>query len=414
MSGPTRKNKRSHRPPKDTTDKQRQRELLSSLEQEVLDLHEISLMIMADRGILPPLYGGVHLAEKREAIPLWGWSEGGDGLPDLGTMLLRVMPGVEHNAELDAMRTELGLANDWPVSELLEALNAAGGTAIDGAEVIKDLSMLMMLVGTQIHPAPGYNRTKMLEHIAAMRPYAVFLNVPTSVEADELVYHWEDLENFRAEVLYAESSELLEAAVWEYRLGLALADECKNIEAEGGNPAQELYATDVPGLAAVYDKLIMQSLRLYGTTSALRARQLEFDVIREESGDLVVQTPLKSQVEPISILAERRAEISAEANDVILRISGESALMRKIWPHARASALFCIRVRYGTFKASKDGRLDLNGYATEPVLEWVMADELPTLYRNIHLFILFEFLSVCGLVEGRIRQTEIVDESAQP
>src|SRR5258708_1173723 len=74
-----------------------QREGSKLLGDEVQDLHEISLIIMSDEGILPPLYAGEHLEDDREVIPLWGMNE---EAPELGAMLLRIVEDVEPNTDL--------------------------------------------------------------------------------------------------------------------------------------------------------------------------------------------------------------------------------------------------------------------------------------------------------------------------
>src|SRR5205809_8142608 len=87
-----------------SAERKTQRETLDVLRLELADLHQISLVVMADAGILPPLYGGEHLGADREVIALWG---GDDEEPELGALLLRVTPGVEPNLDLEAMRDEL-------------------------------------------------------------------------------------------------------------------------------------------------------------------------------------------------------------------------------------------------------------------------------------------------------------------
>src|SRR5262249_21767259 len=155
--------------------------------------HEISLMVMDDLGILPPLYGGEHLGDDREVIPLWGFIE---DEPELGALLLRVMPEVEPNPELQDARDEIGLTNDWPLSELLDMIKTTDGKSnIEGEEDIRNLSILFMVIGTHVQPAPGYDRREMLEFMADMRPYAAFPIIPTAHEGDEFKYLWEDLED---------------------------------------------------------------------------------------------------------------------------------------------------------------------------------------------------------------------------
>jgi hypothetical protein len=381
-----------------------QREALGSITEELEQLHEISIMVMSDKGILPPLYAGDHLGEDREVIPLWGVA---DDKPELGALLLRVVPNVEPNPDLEMMRDELGLTNDWPISELLEMLVMPdGGPMVEGADEIKKLSMLFALFGTQVHPAPGYDRETMLVHIADMEPYAVFPIIPVTGEGEDLTYNWEDLENFRAEVVYAESPQLLEAAIWEYRLNYALQDEIKDLEADGVDPDEELLALDTAGLSALFEMLVMRSLRLYGSTSPIRARQLELDVLREENGDLLVKSPLKPQVEPIPLLAEDRTNITGRENDIIVQLPNDSPVMQHAWPQVRANKVYCLRVRFGIFSHTDGVKLRAGGFSEHPTLEWFMAESLPELYEQVRLAGIYEMLAATDLIEGKIQNIE--------
>jgi hypothetical protein len=394
------------RPPKKTVSPEirAQREALASITEELEQLHEISMMVMSDKGILPPLYAGDHLGEDREVIPLWGVA---DDKPDLGALLLRVLPGVEPNPDLEMMRDELGLTNDWPISELLEMLVLPDGEPmVEGADEIKKLSMLFALFGTQVHPAPGYDRETMLAHIADMQPYAVFPIIPVTGEGEDLTYNWEDLENFRAEVVYAESPQLLEAAVWEYRINHALQDEIKDLEGDGVDPDEELMAQDTAGLSALFEMLVMRSLRLYGTTSPVRARQLELDILREENGDLVVKSPLKPEVEPISLIAEDRVNIRGRNDDTILHLPNDSPAMQHVWPQVRSKKVFCLRVRFGIYSPTDGNYLHVGGFSENPTLEWFMAESLPELYAQVRLAGIYEMLAATDLLEGKIQNIE--------
>ena len=183
--------KRTSRKPNLSPEQKMQRTALTNLREELIDLHEVSLVVMSDQGVLPPLYGGEHLGETREVIPLWGLT---DDKPELGALLLRVQPDVEPNPELQAMRVELDLQNDWPISELLDVLvRADGKSMVEGADEIRNLSMILALFGNQVAPAPGYNAETMVEHIADMQPYAVFPIVPISGDEDDPAYQWENL-----------------------------------------------------------------------------------------------------------------------------------------------------------------------------------------------------------------------------
>ncbi len=399
----TKKKSRSVNPERKT-----QREALDILRQELSDLHQVSLVVMSDRGILPPLYGGEHLGENREAIPLWGMDEDD---PELGALLLRVMPGAEPNADLKAMREELGLSNDWPISELLDTLALPDGRSlVEGAEEISKLSMLFVLLDVQINAAPGYDRATMMEFIAATQPYAVFPIIPVSGEGDDLTYDWDSLEGFRAEVVYAETPEMLEAAVWEYRLNLALQEEIGQIKTDGFDPHEELLALDAAGLSALFELLALKGLRLYGVTSPVRARQQELDILREENDDLVVRAPLKPDNEPIPLLATDRLYIEGNDDGVILHLAGESSSFQKIWAQIRVHKFFCVRLRRGIYRRLASGKLKVSGFSARPTMEWFTAETLPDLYRRVRLRAIYEMLTTAQLVEG---QLDVLPDSQQ-
>jgi hypothetical protein len=380
-----------------------QREALETLREEVADLHEISLIVMADRGILPPLYGGEYLGDNREVIPLWGWTDEDGDDPHLGAVLLRVVPEVEPNDDLRFIRDELEMTNDYPIAELLDALAALEGTkSVMGAESLRELSMFIMLSGQQVSAASGYDYDDMIDHILDMKPFAVFLIVPTEGEGDNLTYRWDDLEKFRAEVIYAESPQMLETAIWEYRLKLAIDDEKQEIVAAGSEPRDELIALNVPELVGMYDLLVMNAYRLYGTTSALQNKQQELDILREENGDLVVKAPLKPEIEPIPALADARGELNGNDDGVILHLDAESPMMRRVWYRVRPSNLYAIRLRHGALSTDKEGRIVVSGFTSAPVMEWMLAETLPELYRTVHLATLYEMLTVLGEVDGKL------------
>jgi hypothetical protein len=382
------------------SERKAQRETLEVLREELADLHEISLVVMAETGILPPLYGGEQLGTDREVIPLWGADEDD---PELGALLLRVQPGVEPNTDLEAMRDELGMSNDWPISELLETLTTPDGhSLVEGAEEIDRLSMLFVLLDNQIGPAPGYDFETMLEAIGGAQPFAVFPIIPVS-EDDER-YDWDNLAGFRAEVVYAETPELLQAAVWEYRLNHALREEVQVIEAEGTDPDDELLARDTAGLSALFELLALRGLRLYGVTSPVRSRQQELDILREENDDLIVRAPLKPEIEPIPLLADDRRQVEGNDDGVIFHLEGKNLASRTIWPQVRAHKYFCIRFHQGVFRRGRGGRLQVTGFRSTPVMEWFMAEALPDLYRQVRLKAIYEMLRVARLVESTAEQ----------
>ncbi len=372
-----------------------QRASFRMLRDELIDLHLLSVEYLYLRGVLPPIYGGEHLGDLREAIPLWGYNDEND-TPALSIMLMRLVPEAEPNADLRQLREVLDLENDWPVSELMETLFGARGKQIGGLDRVASWSVFLVLAGDQLQPAPGYDRGEMLDHIAQMRPYAIFPFVPISVEGEEPVYHWDDIESLRAEVVYAESPEMLEAAVWDYRLQLALNNEAQEIITGGQAPEDELVALTVSDLVGMYELMAMGVSRFYGTTSPLRAQQEKYDVLREENGDLLVRAPVKAEIEPVFVLAESRKELDGSAGQVILHIDGSRKPLDTLWPQIRASRFFCLRMRQGMVDSRK---WRLRGYAPAPYFEWLMADEMRQLHRLAHLFSLYEFLSLCGVVK---------------
>lgn len=398
---------------RNTQEKKEQRETADRLCEEVGDLHELSLYVMYEMGILPPLYAGEYLGENREAIALWGVNEES---PEIGAMFVRIMPDIEPNEDLQMERENLGLYNDWPIAELLNGLKDADGKPlIEGAENLRDMQIMFALLGNQIQPAPGYDREGMIDAVASLLPYAVFIHIPVTTEkgdssdedTDDIVYDWDDLEHYRAEILYAESPQLLETAIWEYRLNLALASEQADVVAEGLDPEEELMVTNADELGAMWDMLVMRTIRIYGSTSAIRAKQLELDVLREENGDLIVKTPLKPEIEPITMLAGTRSLIeAADNNNILIRLEADSPMMRHIWPQVRASAYYAIRLREGVFVTGPKGNLRVNGYSDSVTMEWLMTDSLPDLYRHVRLFSLSELLTVGNFIRGKTRPIE--------
>jgi hypothetical protein len=383
-----------------------QRQALKNLCDELTDLQDISLTIMFEKGILPPLYGGDHLGEDREVIPLWGYKIE-DADPELGALLLRVMPGVEPDPDLEMTRDELGLENEWPLAELFDMMKLPdGSSAIEGSDELRDLSVLFVLMGEQVRPAPGYDRDTMITFMSEMRPFAVFPIIPTTGKDDDLTYQWERLEDFRAEVVYADSPQLLEAAVWEYRLNCALAEEVDWLKVEGKDPAEELMAQDTAELSALYNVVVLRSLHLYGTTSPIRARQEELDILREENGDLIVKAPLRPEVEPIPLLAEDRQDLEGGKDGVILHLIGGSPMMQQVWPRIRAKRFFCLRLRYGALVEKPGGGLEAKGFTSSPVFEWYASDMLPDLYRQVRLASIYEMLASCDLIAGRTYQID--------
>jgi hypothetical protein len=375
-----------------------QRETLEVLGLEVFDLHEVSLWVMDQKGILPPLYGGDFLDEDTELIPIWGIrnEDVGDPQPDIGAVFLRSIPFVEPNLDLQEIRESLELDNDWPVKDILKTISEASGKPIDGAAELENLQVFLMLAGAQIEPAAGYTRDGFVKAMMDGRPCAVFPVIPTSGSGDDLEYLWDKFEDIRGIAIYEESPQLLEAAVWHYRLQLAFEQAKQDILAADAKIDDELLASDVYNLVALYDDIVMHGFRFYGTTSVLSERQSQLDVMREDNGDLLIPMPLKPEVEPVEVYAKIRREVF---NDELESIRFQAETLQEIWPNIRAHTYFCIRPRTGRMIKTKDELLDVDGYDVNAVEEWTVAETLPELYQRVHYRCLYEMLSILGEID---------------
>lgn len=375
-----------------------QRDTLDVLDLEVFDLHEVSLWVMDQKGILPPLYGGDFLEEDTELIPIWGIrnEEIGDPQPDIGAIFLRSIPLVEPNFDLQEVRESLDLENDWPVKDILKTITEASGKPIDGASELEELKVFLMLAGAQIAPAPGYTSEGFIKAMLDGKPCAVFPIIPTKGSGDDLEYLWDKFEAIHGVAIYEESPQLLEAAVWHYRLQLAFEQAKQDVLSAGEDVDEELLAPDTYNLVALYDDIVMHGLRFYGTTSVLRDRQEQLDVLREDNGDLLIPMPLKPEVEPVETYARIRREFFGEVLEP-LRFQAET--LQAIWPNIRAHTYFCIRPRTGRMVKTPDDMLDVDGYEENAIEEWTVAEALPDLYQRVHYRCLYEMLSVMGWID---------------
>lgn len=371
-----------------------QRDALKALRDELADLHLCSLDVMYESGVLPPFYGGEYLEDAREVIPMWSYGGARDE-PSLAMLVVRMVESAEPDADLRELRASLGLENDLAIGDVLMTLFGERSRSIGGVERVADLSAFMIFAADQLRPAPGYEQSEMLNHIARLQPFALFPVVPVTGSGEQLVYQWNDVEHLRAEVIYADSPQMLEAAVWDYRLRLALEREMSALPEDVPWPPDALSAVTVHELAGLYDLLVRGAIRLYGSTSPLRAQQERLDVLREENGDLLVPMPLNPDVEPVSVLAAERTRMKGDPGGVLLHISGESRPLLTYWPQIRASRYFCIRLRGAEPNLGAACTTDPE---PGPVLEWLMADELPQLHRLVHLFSLHELLTCSGLL----------------
>ncbi len=390
-----------------------QREWLGLLRQEVDYLDELSVMIMAERGILPPFYGGAELADQNEVIPLWGVDERGE--EDLGLVFLRSLPDVEMTASLREARDELALTNDLAIADVFASIQSVKPINIEGGEALAGQMITLALSGIQIDPAPGQSLEQTLDHIREGQLFAAFVHIP--VKGDILLkdgeafdYDWDELENYRLEILCADSPDDLEMAVWKYRIDLALLDELADMD-EDEREETELLFLNAAELVGVFDVTVLDGMRYYGVTSPVRAKQTTLDILREDDDTLVVRPPLKPEVEPVKALADHRLEIQdaiqrflsmpsrgalANQDSTLLRIDAWGERFRQTWTDVRAHPYFALEVYTGLLKSSPSGKLSVSGYAPLPTIDWVVADSLPELYDRVTLLSLRRMLAIFG------------------
>lgn len=371
-----------------------QQETLTLLQTEITALHQTSLYVMDQKGYLPPLYGGDFLEDDSELLPIWG-TVADDAEAILGTLMLRINETVEMNPDLEAMRHDLELENDWAVSDILNAIAEASGKPIEGAEELQDLNVFLILAGHQLEAAPGYTVEGFHDALATGLPVAVMPVVRVEGTGEEVNYHWEDFDNMRGIVLYEISPPLLDAAIWHFRLQLAFDFVKAEMLKQGQKPEEQMLETDTYNLVGFFDKFVMRAFRFYGTTSVLRTKQEKLDILREDNGDLLIPMPLKPEVEPVANLAALRQLVFGVDTEMD-PMSFKADELVDIWPNVRAYNFFCIRSHQGNLHLSAQAELVLEGFRTDVVIEWTTADGLPELYRRIHLRCLYELLMVFG------------------
>ncbi|MCC7209263.1 MAG: hypothetical protein IT323_18265 [Anaerolineae bacterium] len=358
---------------------QTQRSARRALRDELAALHQLSLEVMHERGILPPLYGGAHLGPQSECRVIGLDRDGsGPGEPQRFLGLALQPANAEPNAELAIARDLLGY----------------GGTGRTGPHFARS-KVTLYAAWEALSPLYG-SSDAMIEHVCQGRPVAVFPLLGADLKRLAAVWAGRAPIPCRGLVLCAESPALLEAAVWDYRLCIALDRECQIIAEEGAVPAETLPAMSVPDLIAYHDLLVVRAMRLYGSTSPLYAQQAQLDILRDDAGDLRAPLPLKPDVEPVKLLFNERLRRYAH-DGTLLYLRAEGTPLATFWPQIRASRYFCIRSMYALID-SDDWRI--TGYRERPGLDWLLADDLDRLYRLVHLYSLHECLAVAGLIDG--------------
>ena len=398
---------RKSAPPKPGT-RAYQREWLKLMQTKIAYLDDLSLMLMFERGILPPFYGGEYLEESSEIIPLWGVSD--DGNDALGILFLRIHPFLEPSEGLETARAEMGLSNELSVNEVFESLQAVKPIKIEGRDSLADLKVALALSGEQVTPVAGQDMADTLDHMRQGLPIAAFVQIPThgQPDSDEFDYDWELFDQYQVTVLCAQTPEEMEAAVWQYRIDIALADELTH--ALPGTP-ESVVSQTVPNsaeMAALFDRAVLTGMRFYGVTSPIKAKQQALDIIRQENDDLVVYRPLKPDVEPIQAFKLARIDsdeaialsVPGPGADprLLLRVQAWSEPYRSAWTEARSHPYFALRVHTADLAVREDGTLNVKGFVTDPVIEWVSADSLPELYQRVTWASLRQMLAALGSI----------------
>jgi hypothetical protein len=374
-----------------------QQETFAMLQTEVAALHQTSLYVMDQQGYLPPLYGGDYLEDDSELLPIWGTTTD-DAEAVLGTLMLRVNDGVEMNPDLEAIRLDLELENDWAVNDILNAVAEVSGKPIEGAEELQDLHVFLILAGHQLEAAPGYTLEGFREALATGMPVAVMPVVPVDGSGEDLTYRWEDFDGLRGIVFYESNPPLLEVAIWHFRLQMAFDFVKGEMLKQGQKPEEQMLERDMHNLVGFFDQFVMQAFRFYGTTSVLRSKQEKLDILREDNGDLLIPMPLKPEVEPVENLASlRQKAFSADTKMAPLQFTADE--ISDIWPNLRAHNYFCIRSHHGRLRLNEQAQIKVNSHHLEMVIDWTTADSLPGLYRRVHLRSLYELLTALQMVD---------------
>jgi hypothetical protein len=361
---------------------QTRRSARRALHDELLGLHQLSLEVMHERGILPPLYGGTHLGQHNECRVV---------------RLNAPHPG----EKLAVMGLVLQPANAEPNPDLAVARDLAGFVGRSGPLFMRS-GVTLYIAQENLHPSPQGDLYEALDHVCQGRPFAIFPHAGKDRKRRNKLKSARLPVNCSGTVLCAENPAVLEAAVWDFRLALALERECQIIAEEGAVPAEILPATSVRDLVAYHELLVMRALRLYGCTSPLHDQQAQLDVLRDDSGDLRVPLPLNPAVEPVQTLAnDRRRRYATSGTLVHLRAEGTP--LATFWPQIRASRYFCLRQTAAQIDTQS---WRITGYRERPGFDWLLADDLNRLYRLVHLYSLYECLAVTGLIEGGDRPGE--------
>lgn len=372
---------------------------------QIMILHEESLLLMLERGILPPFYGNGAEVDENEVFPVWGSDEQGND--EIALLFLRITDFAEPNDELDEARREMGLSNELSVKDVFASIQGDQPIQVEGGALFDTLLVTLTVIGSQIEPiASAWSLAETFEHMRDGLPYAVIVQVPISGHADDedFNYRWDDLDEYKVMILCAHSSEELEIVVWQYRLDLALAvpveQRGKHVTSVPSNAPAEL-PTTIAELAALFDLNVNQAMRYYGVTSPIAAKQHSLDVMREDDDHLVVYPPLKIDIEPSAVYQQQRAMLNAMPPDTTAPVTADSAAAetpltrtpllrvnvwskpyRDIWTEVRAFPYFSLRIYADDTSPDK-----------QPQIDWLTEKTLPRLYARTALSAIGEMLA---------------------
>jgi hypothetical protein len=388
-----------------------QRSWVNGVKKELKSLHETSLVLMKQHGVLPPFYGNIgHDGAYSEILPIWNIK---DNTPDeLALLLFRASLVDDINPELEDARLEVKFKDTWEMSDLLTLLNQYDSDVVVEGKIDTDWDRFAFVLPTKrLMPAPGYDLKNILQAIVHHKPYAVFLHFPITGDGDTFDCAWQDWRHVYGHILYGKDQANLEAAVWRYRINLAVYLLDKQQEAATHMKAHFNPRINLSDFAAGFDHYALRAYRVYGTTSPLREKQLELDILREDT-DLVIPLPLKLGIEPLESLEQNRAasamrlkEASDLAPTTLFRFPIEKIFSMEAWTQIRSHKYYCLRPYIARLQYNRQWETRLMGYYTDRItISWVYANTLDELFNLVDLLAIQELLTITRFMKPRIRQ----------
>jgi len=252
-----------------------------------------------------------------------------------------------------------------------------------------------------LRAAPGFALEECLRHVASDKPFAVFPVLPGLAAGDA---DWQEVGGI---LLYADSPQLLEAAVWEFRAnGVLASDEFDDGEETSGYRWPDGQPWTLGDLAAEFCFMALCEITLYGATAPAGdcgSGAPVLDVVRSQDSIPTLRcfAPLRRSVEPNRFGAEEvrgLIEQLAGEGELLLQLSPES--IADVWPRVRSARFYALRLRQGIIGEAADGQPVLAGGQEDPIIEWMWADTLEELYRLVRLGRIYECLALTGTISA--------------